>query len=231
MVFSSGPETRMVIYINDVPQIANIDKYSIQVVDGRITGDISKLDIKSGDKVALEISFGGLMIKSDNYRTKGASAGYIELAEVTSDGDCTKAVIGSNTVTIPFSLTDEDVPAQSYSGKAVITFPVRCDKGSWGEATFDVVYDTPGTGNPVGMIAVHEAKPDGGAIFNYNLFQGQAEGATPLHGKLKIDGLGSDAFAWPEFKSGDKLISYVVWWGGSGDAPSGNFRFTYKIMK
>jgi hypothetical protein len=208
MQFSAGPDSWIMLYVNGVPQARNSKKYKLEIDKGKITGDLTKLELSNGDKVALEIGLGGLMVKSDDYVVEAETKGYWELVEVVQGNEGPKCVISGNGGSITHVLTDDQYPENNYSGKASWTFPQRVEIGTDGEVSFDIVFDKYGASNPYTGLILYSTTSDGKGISSM-YWQGGGSGTEPLHAKSKIGFYGGWEIADPTIVTGHKM-SYMV---------------------
>jgi hypothetical protein len=240
MQFSTGPDTWLMFYVNGVPKLASSDKCKIEITDGKITGDLSKLNLKNGDKVALEIGFGGLMVKSDYYAIKAESKetgkAHWELVEVVQGDVGPKCEISGSGGSYAIAHDYGSRPPASYSGKLSWTFPQRVDVGTEGEVSFDIVFDQHVGCDPVAQLSMDSKGSDatyrGGDSNNCS-----GRGSNPLHQKMKIGFLRGYEIASSDPQRSNNMVlpdgykvSFVVTYRGY-ETPWGTCNVVYRLTK
>ena len=243
MQFSAGPDTWIMLYVNGVPKLASSDKCKIEISDGKITGDLSKLNLKNGDKVALEIGLGGLMVRSENYTIKAeykeSGKAHWDLVEVVQGDVGPKCEITGNGGSYEIAHTYGNTPPASYSGKMSWSFPQRVDVGTEGEASFDIVFDKYVGCDPVAALSV-DSKGSDGSYRGGNCLNSDGRGSNPLHQKVKIGFLRGYEIASSDPQRSNNFVlpdgykvTYVVTYRDANEigTPWGECRFVYRLTK
>ena len=228
MQFSAGPDTWIMLYVNGVPQASNSKKYKIEIKDGVVTGDLSKLGLGNGDKVALQVGLGGLMVKSDDYAIEAETKGYWELVEVVQGDEGPKCKIDGNSGSLDLNYTDDTRPEYNFSGKASWTFPQRIEIGKDGDVSFDIVFDHYGQSIPNSGLVLYVTRPDGKTPSSMS-WQGDGSGTEPLHAKAKIGFYGGWELADPTITTGQKMSYMLSYRDVHGEW--GTCYYTYRLTK
>ena len=230
MQFSASPDTWIMLYVNGVPEAGGPRKYQIEIKDGEVTGDLSGLKLSNGDKVALEIGLGGLMIKSDEYTIEKETKGYWELVEVFQGDKGPRCAVTGNSGSIALVYTNDRYPEDNYSGSASWTFPQRIELGTDGEVSLNLAYDLFGGSNPnpSSVLSVYAMEVDGKTPGGW-FWQSRGSATEPIHTKQKIAFPGGSVIMDSTMTTGYKMSYMVTYQDANGEW--GECHYVYRLTK